>query len=63
MKPINGLLSIGVVRVNDAADLEEKFAEVDAVMEDTFLTKDGNMGKISECGGVLPKGAQPLKCQ
>jgi len=62
MKPINGLLSIGVVRVETEADLAKTFAETEALMNDTFLTKDGVMGKISDTGS-LPEAAHLLKCQ
>jgi len=62
IKPINGLLSIGVVRVSDAESLTKVFCETEDLMNDLYLTKDGHMEKISETGS-LPEGAHPLKCQ
>lgn len=62
LKPAVGLLSIGVVRVNDEEHLLDTYKETEAVMADTFLTKDGAMGKLSDCDGVLPRGASPLNC-
>jgi len=63
MKPINGLLSIGVVRVENEAALEKTFVDTEALMTDTYLTKDGDMGRVSQNGGVTPEGAKPLKCE
>jgi len=62
LKPINGLLSIGVVRVNDEAHLKQTFDEVTGMMEGMYLSKDGSMGQIAK-GGTMPEGSHILKCE
>jgi hypothetical protein len=59
MKPINGLLSIGVIRVENQQALAKTFADTDALMTDSYLDKDGNMGRISTSGGIMPEVKTP----
>ena len=59
MKPINGLLSIGVIRVENQQALAKTFADTDALMADSYLDKDGNMGRISTSGGIMPEVKTP----
>ena len=42
---------------NEAA-LEKTFVDTEALMTDTYLTKDGDMGRVSQNGGVTPEGAK-----
>lgn len=62
LKPINGLLSIGVVRVNDSNHLRKVYKDVIGMMDGMYLSKDGKMGQMGK-DGSMPDGAHPLKCQ
>merc|ERR1719183_273744 len=62
LRPGEGLLSIGVVRVNDEMHFRQVFNDVTAMMDGMFLNKDGAMGQLRP-GETMPEGAKPLKCQ
>jgi hypothetical protein len=44
--------------VESEAELAKTFADTEALMTDTYLTKDGEMGRVSQNGGVMPEGAK-----
>jgi hypothetical protein len=62
LKPIEGLLSIGVVRVESETHLRKVFQDVTEQMEGMYMTRDGGMASIKP-GEKLPAGAHALKAK
>ena len=62
LKPIEGLLSIGVVRVDTESHLHKVFSDVTKQMDGMYMTKDGAMACLHP-GETMPQGANPLRCK